>query len=154
MIPLECKTELILGTLPEEDEWELKAPLIWKLRGGYELTTPAGFITDLASIPRLFQNILSVTGRSRRAAVAHDWLYCSHLVSRKEADEFLRHALVCEGMSRAVAWLYWAGVHIGGSKPWNENNNGVEREDFVDEAAFSNYLANRSRYEQLAIGRS
>lgn len=145
MKPLVCTSSLVIGALPAADEWELKAPLIWQLRGGNQLIVPAGFITDLASIPRIFQNLLSVTGRSRRAAVAHDWLYCSHLIPRKEADQFLKEALICEGVSGFTAWLYWAGVHIGGSSPWNENKDGITPEDFTTAEAYYKWQQYQSR---------
>ncbi len=55
--------------------WTLLNPL--KVDLGLEgiLSVPAGFNTDLASVPRLFWNILLPFGAYEEAAVAHDWLY-------------------------------------------------------------------------------
>lgn len=38
------------------------------------VSVPAGFRTDLASIPRPLQGIVPVNGRHRPSAVVHDWL--------------------------------------------------------------------------------
>ena len=114
-----------------DDEFVLEAPLVWDVGKVALLVVPAGFVTDLASIPRVFQNVLSVTGKSRRAAVAHDWLYCTKEPSRAWADEFLRLALIAEGMGAAEARIYWAGVRLGGWLPWGRRE-GVRPDDFVE----------------------
>jgi hypothetical protein len=38
------------------------------------ITVPAGFVTDFASVPKLFWNLLPPTGRYGKAAVVHDVL--------------------------------------------------------------------------------
>ena len=73
----------------------------------------AGFITDFASIPRIFWNILHPTGEYGKAAVIHDWLYRTHECSRKQADEIFYEAMTVLGvawwkratMYRAVRWF-------------------------------------------------
>lgn len=128
---MKCLTDLELKALEKEGEWALLAPLIWELDNKQRLEVPKGFKTDLASIPRIFQNILSVTGKSRRAAVGHDYLYRAHIGTRKEADEFLRLALIAEGMNPITAGIYWSGVRIGGWVAWGNRPNGLLKEDFV-----------------------
>jgi len=49
-----------------------------------EVTAPAGYRTNFASIPRLFQAIIQVNGRHRKAAVIHDYL-CD-LIDRQVTD--------------------------------------------------------------------
>lgn len=108
-------------------EWVLLADLEWK--GDTDVTVPAGFITDLASIPQLFRNILDVNGPSRRAAVLHDWLYCVQSMSRKEADQVFLTALKSEG----VGWLshvYYRAVRIGGRQAWANRITGLHGTDF------------------------
>lgn len=130
MIPVRCDTPLCVEAMPEDDEWVLEKPLVWEC-DGMALTVPKGFITDLASIPRALRNILSVTGKSRRASVPHDWLYCAKKTTRAEADEFLRLALICEGMSAFAARTYWLGVRAGGARYWNRRS-GLLPSDFAD----------------------
>ena len=79
---------------------------------------PAGFVSDLASIPRLFWRILPRFGPWCEAAVVHDWL-CRHGgIARPLADrvflELLRRARV-----RAVPrGLLYAGARIGASRAY------------------------------------
>jgi hypothetical protein len=85
------------------------------------IIVPAGFITDFASIQVLHNAFLFVlfalvAGYGNYAATVHDWLYLGGQVSRKEADAVLYRALRAEGVARWRAWLFWAGVRIGGAK--------------------------------------
>jgi hypothetical protein len=117
--PKYVEAELDVRAHAEDDKWVLLSPLRWMLQDGNVLIVPAGFITDLASVPSMLRGVLDVNGKSRHAAVAHDWLYRNHkLFTRSEADEFLRVALICRGTSAVAARTYWSGVRIGGWKPW------------------------------------
>lgn len=100
-------------------KWRLVAPLVWMAKDRV-LTVPAGFVTNLASIPIGFRNLLNVNGRSRKPAVLHDWLYRTHIMSRKEADQLFREALKAEGLGPITRNLYYAGVRIGGHAPYAE----------------------------------
>lgn len=127
---MRCVSDLCLRALQDDNEWALTAPLRWLLDDGMTLTVPENFITDLASIPRVFQNVLSVTGKSRRAAVLHDFLYCTKWFSRARSDNLLRLALIAEGMAPAEARIYWLGVRAGGWLPWMKRE-GIMPDDFV-----------------------
>lgn len=121
------KTPLLLQALDAPGEWVLTRPLLWE--GKRKIEVPAGFVTDLASIPAPLRGILNVNGKSRRAAVLHDWLYCSQLGTRAEADATFREALVAEGVSIAC-WIYWAGVRVGGWVQYGRRKGGLSRDDF------------------------
>ena len=89
------------------------------------IIVPAGFITDFASIQVLHNVFLfvlfaMVAGYGNYAATVHDWLYFGGQVSRKEADAILYRALRAEGVARWRAWLFWAGVRIGGAKHYTK----------------------------------
>ena len=89
------------------------------------IIVPAGFITDFASIQVLHNVFLFVlfalvAGYGNYAATIHDWLYFGGQVSRKEADAILYRALRAEGVARWRAWLFWAGVRIGGAKRYTK----------------------------------
>ncbi|EJN32780.1 hypothetical protein PMI35_00966 [Pseudomonas sp. GM78] len=90
------------------------------------IIVPAGFVTDFASIQVLHNAFLFVlfalvSGYGNYAATVHDWLYCGGQVSRKEADAVLYRALRAEGVARWRAWLFWAGVRIGGARRYGRN---------------------------------
>lgn len=87
------------------------------------ITVPTGFVTDFASIKVLHNAFLFVlfalvSGYGNYAATVHDWLYRVGYFSRKEADAVLYRALRAEGVARWRAWLFWAGVRIGGAKQY------------------------------------
>lgn len=100
--------------------WVLLSPLVWEDDAKVEV--PTGFVTDLASVPRPFRNILDINGRSRRAAVLHDFLYTEQKRSRAECDSIFRKALIAEGVSAAARWLYWSGVRVGGWVAWGNKS--------------------------------
>ena len=85
------------------------------------IIVPAGYTTDFASIKVLHNAFLFVlfalvSGYGNYAATVHDWLYEHGSMTRKEADAVLYRALRAEGVARWRAWIFWAGVRIGGSK--------------------------------------
>jgi hypothetical protein len=81
---------------------------------GCIITVPKGFVTDLASIPRLPVIYLLLNGVADEAGVVHDYLYSTGLVPRIKADQVLREACICSGVSSWKASLIYAGVRIGG----------------------------------------
>ena len=89
------------------------------------IIVPAGFVTDFASIKVLHNAFLFVlfalvSGYGNYAATIHDWLYLGGQLSRKDADAVLYRALRAEGVARWRAWLFWAGVRIGGAKHYTK----------------------------------
>lgn len=93
--------------------WVLLYPLVWQdEETRYEV--PAGFVTDLASIPRAFRWLLQQNGGSRKASVLHDWAYRTHVLDRSAADALFRKALAAEGVGGIGRFLYWSGVRVGG----------------------------------------
>lgn len=122
------KSPLVLQALDAPGEWVLTRPLLWE--GKRKIEVPAGFVTDLASIPAPLRGLLNVNGKSRRAAVLHDWLYCSQLGTRAEADATLREALQAEGVTIAC-WVYWLGVRIGGWRYYGHRKDGLKGSDFT-----------------------
>lgn len=57
-------------------------------------TIPAGFVTDLTSVPRLLWSLLPPHGRYAKAAILHDWLVTqAPEIPRSQADD-----LFCEAM--------------------------------------------------------
>ena len=84
------------------------------------ISVPAGFKTDYASIPRFFWRVLPPVGKYDRAAVVHDWLYAKNGVTRKQADDILYEAMGVLGVPGWQRNVIYAGVRVGGWKPWNE----------------------------------
>lgn len=99
--------------------WIVRAPLIWATEKE-TITVPAGFETDLASIPRMVQGVpgFAPTGLSRRPAVLHDYLYASGDRPRMEADRLLYEALRAELVPEPIARTFYRAVRLFGERPW------------------------------------
>ena len=104
------------ATDQDDGRWILCKPLVYESDAAKQtITVPAGFQTDLASVLRLPFVYLLTGNTASSAAVVHDWLYSSRLVSRKIADEVFREASEVSGVPAWRRWLMWAGVRVGGS---------------------------------------
>lgn len=53
---------------------------------GKKIVVPKGFMSDLATIPRVFQLFIPKVGPYNAAAIVHDWGYCVQFLTRKEVD--------------------------------------------------------------------
>ncbi|SFP60235.1 DUF1353 domain-containing protein [Hydrogenimonas thermophila] len=84
---------------------------------GYEV--PAGFVTDGASIPRIFWSVVGspFTGKYVEVAVLHDYLYSgAEDVSFKEANRIFYKGMRKAGVNRAKAYLMYKAVSLFGKK--------------------------------------
>lgn len=73
------------------------------------VTVPAGYLTDGASVPRIFWNIIPPWGRYGAATTVHDIL-CEYLeiydhgeikkITRAEADAILKEAMIVLGVKK------------------------------------------------------
>lgn len=79
---------------------------------------PHGFVSDLASVPRVPLVFWLFEGRAREPAVVHDWLYVSGLTSRADADAVFYEGARAVGVPWVVAWSMWLGVRLGGGGPY------------------------------------
>lgn len=83
------------------------------------ITVPAGFETDLASIPRGLWNLIPKIGAYDAPAVVHDYLYATNGITRAQADAVLYEAMTEAGVVRRMRWLIYAGVRLGGRRAWD-----------------------------------
>lgn len=104
--------------LLDDGLWVLTAPLVYASKvADMTITVPAGFVTDYASVPRLPVVFDLFGDTSDEAAVVHDYLYTTHLVTRPMADAVLREASKVTGVPAWRRWPMWLGVRLfGGSK--------------------------------------
>lgn len=110
----------------DDGQWVLVEPLVYQSDvAGRVITVPAGFQTDLASVPRLPVVYLLAGDCAREAAVVHDYLYCTHIVERATADAILREASAVTGVPAWRAALMYAGVRLGGASHWSFNTRPI-----------------------------
>lgn len=84
------------------------------------ITAPPGFITNFASIPRVFWTILPPTGKYGKAAVIHDLLYSVHALckDREEADQIFLEAMRVLGVPNFKACIMYQAVRTFGQSAW------------------------------------
>jgi hypothetical protein len=82
------------------------------------ITVPPGFITDGASIPRCFWNILAPFGEYFEAAIIHDYLYSPHnrRFTRAQADAIFKEAMFNVGIGWFTRGLIYRAVRLFGGK--------------------------------------
>lgn len=107
---------------------ELQNVITYQAADGRRFVIPAGFITDLASVPRGLPGVFRLLFRSELhtalAALLHDRLYYTAEVSRSEADALFYEALRATHETRVGAWAMWAGVRAGGWFAWRKHRSG------------------------------
>jgi len=85
-------------------------------------TVPAGFKSDLASVPKWLRSVATPWNQSARAGVLHDcgyrWFEIWRL-SRRELDLIYMQALMDDGVSRWRAWIQKMAVRVTGGRAWN-----------------------------------
>jgi len=86
-----------------------------------EVIVPSGFVSDLASIPRIFWQILRPTGRYAYAAVVHDYLYWTQVRSRDEADQIFRIAMEDSKVDSRIMRTLYQAVRQFGQSAWDNN---------------------------------
>jgi hypothetical protein len=114
-------SKCVLEVADDQDDgkWILMADLHYESDAAVRtITVPAGFQTDLASVPRLPFVYLLCGDCAREAAVVHDRLYTTHEVDRATADQVLFEASGVTGVALWRRCLMWAGVRLGGGRHW------------------------------------
>lgn len=91
--------------------------------------TPTTFLTDEATIPRLFWSIPGFGPDDwLEAAILHDWCYIEHKrnpafeVTRKEADDLLYEGIVSSGWNKFTATIVWLAVRAFGKSTFEGTN--------------------------------
>jgi len=84
--------------------------LTWSLSYG-EILVPAGFETDLASVPRLFWRIASPID-AIEPAIIHDYLCRNQIGTRKEADRVFVYAMADYGVAWWRRTLMYVAVRV------------------------------------------
>lgn len=90
-------------------------------QSGPEVVVPAGFVTDLASIPRIFWSVLPTDGVYTFPAIVHDYLYWTQTLPREVADDVLRQGMDDMKVPAVDAWAIHKAVRLGGGGAWEKN---------------------------------
>lgn len=82
------------------------------------IIVPVGFLTDFASVPRVFWPIISPIDKHANAAVIHDFMYQTNYAKKARCEEIFREAMqVLEVPNWKEFCIYWS-VYAFGWKAW------------------------------------
>ncbi len=120
-------TPLIVSPMPDGINWRIIKKFTYHIGSKYSrniICVPDGFVTDFASVPRIFWIILPPWGRYGAAAVIHDYLYKNHLgKTRKQADCIFKESMKVKGVpSWQIFVMYWA-VRLFAFEAWRKGIN-------------------------------
>lgn len=104
------------GMMDGKRLWKVVQP--FRFQGSRCIEVPVGFITDFASVPRIFWNLFSPTGSHMNSALVHDALYDSKILTRKESDLSFLEAMKAAGVGLITRSLVFAAVRAGGWAAW------------------------------------
>jgi len=107
-------TNLRLDVMDDKPGWFRVVDDVTYINGDFTYTVPAGFETDLASIPAFLRPFFSRIGPSRKPAVFHDHMYGSNWKTRKDCDHWFKRMLKSREVPSWKATMYYLGVRGGG----------------------------------------
>jgi hypothetical protein len=91
------------------------------------IIVPQGFITDFASVPRIFWNIFPPYGKYGKAAVVHDALYQTKGMrgkyTRKECDEIFLQCMEVLNVGFLTRRIIYRNVRMFGWYMWNKSKD-------------------------------
>ena len=85
---------------------------------------PVGFVTDFASVPRIFWSLIPPTGVKSRGALIHDWLYTNHPEGRKWVDNVFLEAMKLAGESWLTRNICYYAVRVAARPAWDDSSEG------------------------------
>ena len=116
---------------PRPGTWRLTARLVYRDRELGEIIVPAGFVSDLESVPGwLPVAYVLLREAAPEAGVLHDWLYWTQRtggreITQADADRVLYEAALATGTPPWRAWALWLGVRAGGWVVWRRRAGGA-----------------------------
>ena len=96
------------------DYFALISPIGWT-PAAYEIAeiiVPRGFVTDFASVPRLFWSMLPPIGRYGYAAIFHDFAYWQQTARRDEADKLFHETMIELAVGRLTRNVLYYSVRL------------------------------------------
>lgn len=78
------------------------------------IEVPAGFVTDLATIPRVFWSLMQPDGKYAKAAIIHDYMYDNALRTKKAADLIFLDGMTVLGVPKWKRTVMYLVVRLFG----------------------------------------
>lgn len=118
-LPLDTRYDAYASEVLGKDHWRILTSFSYKIDEECHVTVPEGYLTDGASVPKVFWNIIPPWGKYGQAAVVHDIL-CEYLtvvkngrperITRARCDEILNEAMYALGVPDATRMTIYGAV--------------------------------------------
>lgn len=104
----------------KEKVWKTAETVVWvDTNTGCKIVVPAGFKTDLASVPKILHPIVSPGGNWNRASIIHDYLYSvkgllpsGEKLTRKQCDRIFLEVSILDGTNPFIATVGYYGIRL------------------------------------------
>jgi len=127
-------TQINLESINDGKSWKLIESFEYHI-GEYPskniITVPAGFITDLMTVPRFILPFFNpLLHQYSKPSIIHDWLYDKdskdkyNINTRLQADKVFLEAMAVLGVSRVKRYLIYQAVRLFAKKFYNTTSNG------------------------------
>ncbi len=131
------KSNLVLRPVGKDyNKYELLNDYYYEVNG-YVIHVPKGFVTDLASVPRIFWAVFPPFGRYTPAAIVHDFLYSEYNntgINRTLADKIFLFIMKELGVGYFKRQAMYRGVRMFGEMAWKSklHNDGYRDKAVID----------------------
>ena len=121
-------TKPLTVTKIDARRWKIERAFTYYINeeGGESITVPKFFLTDFASVPRIFWTIFPPDGRYTQSAVVHDFLYFKQIYTRRKSDRIFLQAMKYLKVSWWKRRMMWTAVRVGGFRPWNRHKKNLK----------------------------
>jgi hypothetical protein len=110
---------LIAEAIPDDTAYWCIYEEYTVLTFAHRVVVPRWYVTDFASVPRLFWNIIPpMDPRIAWIAPAHDRCYETHELSRSDADDLLYWGMLAAGAGKLSAYAAWSAVRLFGASAY------------------------------------
>lgn len=110
----------------KEQLFELQREIHVELSSGQSLEIPKNFVTDFASVPKIFWSFIGPIGKFNLASIIHDYFYTYHTTTRAFADKEFYLWMQFSAPDKYIRnkIMYW-GVRLFGGNRWRYYGNGI-----------------------------
>ena len=107
--------KLDISPAEDIDHWRLNKPFQYISKKYGAITACKGFVTNFASVPKIFRNIIQQWGDHGPASIIHDKTYDTGMFSRKTCDKIFLEAMKYSGVNFLKRQLMYRLVRFFGS---------------------------------------
>lgn len=115
----------VLSPFGDGTQWVVLENMDFIIQLDHNSTTmirvPRGFVTDLASTPRVIWSYYPPFGKYLTASILHDYLYWRQVCNREQADKILYQTMRDAGVDQETQSRFYVALNLDGKKAWDTN---------------------------------